>query len=166
VARSDEEPESGETRTLIARAFTLVEDVVYIGIGTLLALSATILLVNGAIGLWRATLEGAPLPGVISLLDRTLLVLMLVELLYTVQVSFREHALLPEPFLIVGLIAATRRILVVTAEFSVSAQDGAPERFRNGMLEIALLTVMTVALVASLLMLRRVRDPGKSASRS
>jgi uncharacterized membrane protein (DUF373 family) len=165
VARAAGEPESGETRTLIARAFTLVEDVVYIGIGALLALSAAILLVNGAIGLWRATLEGAPLGGVISLLDRTLLVLMLVELLYTVQVSFREHALLPEPFLIVGLIAATRRILVVTAEFSVADKTGADgERFRHGMLEIALLTLMTVALVASLLMLRRVRDPAKVAA--
>jgi len=167
VPRSAEEPESGETRTLIARAFTLVEDVVYIGIGVLLTFSALVLLVNGALGLWRATMEGAPLPGVINLLDRTLLVLMLVELLYTVQVSFREHTLLPEPFLIVGLIAATRRILVVTAEFSITGKDGAPDKFRNGILEIALLTLMTVALVASLLMLRRVRDPAKvSASRS
>ncbi len=167
MVRPAEEPESGETRTVISRAFTLVEDVVYIGIGVLLTFSALVLLVNGAVGLWRATIEGAPLPGVINLLDRTLLVLMLVELLYTVQVSFREHTLLPEPFLIVGLIAATRRILVVTAEFSVTGKDGAPDRFRNGMLEIALLTLMTVALVASLLMLRRARDPGKaSASRS
>ena len=167
MVRPAEEPESGETRTVISRAFTLVEDVVYIGIGVLLTFSALVLLVNGAVGLWRATIEGAPLPGVINLLDRTLLVLMLVELLYTVQVSFREHTLLPEPFLIVGLIAATRRILVVTAEFSVTGKEGAPDRFRNGMLEIALLTLMTVALVASLLMLRRVRDPGKaSASRS
>jgi uncharacterized membrane protein (DUF373 family) len=168
VARSADQPHPNGARTLIARAFTLVEDVVYIGIGTLLALSAAMLLVNGAIGLWRAAMEGAPLPGVINLLDRTLLVLMLVELLYTVQVSFREHALLPEPFLIVGLIAATRRILVVTAEFSVADKTGAAQgRFREGMVEIALLTLMTVALVASLLMLRRVKDPAKlSAPRS
>jgi uncharacterized membrane protein (DUF373 family) len=167
LVRPAEEPESGETRTVIARAFTLVEDVVYIGIGVLLTCSALILLVTGAVGLWRATIEGATLLGVVNLLDRTLLVLMLVELLYTVQVSFREHTLLPEPFLIVGLIAATRRILVVTAEFSVTGKDGAPEQFRNAMLEIALLTLMTVALVGSLLMLRRVRDPAKaSASRS
>jgi uncharacterized membrane protein (DUF373 family) len=51
----------------------------------------------------------------VDLLDRMLLILMIVELLYTVQVSFREHTLVPEPFLIVGLIAVTRRILVVTA---------------------------------------------------
>src|SRR2546426_1805983 len=154
MARSAEAQESSGTRTLIARAFTLVEDVVYIGIGTLLALSAAMLLVNGAVGLWRAAMQGAPLPGVINLLDRTLLVLMLVELLYTVQVSFREHALLPEPFLIVGLIAAIRRLLVLTAEFAPLLQknDGA---FHGAMLELGLLTVMIVAFVVSLVVLKK-----------
>ena len=130
MTRAPGESDPSAARTVIARAFTVVEDVVYIGIGILLAVSAGVLLVNGAAGLWRATVDGAPLAGVINLLDRTLLVLMLVELLYTVQVSFREHALLPEPFLIVGLIAATRRILVVTAEFSVADKTGAQGRFR------------------------------------
>jgi hypothetical protein len=68
---------------------------------------------------------------------------------------------LPEPFLIVGLIAATRRILVVTAEFSVAMKEGGAERFREGMIEIALLTVMVVAMVGSLLMLRK-RDLHKT----
>jgi uncharacterized membrane protein (DUF373 family) len=57
----------------------------------------------------HATLPGA----IVSVLDRLLLLLMVVELLYTVQVSFREHAIVPEPFLIVGLVAATRRVLVL-----------------------------------------------------
>ena len=169
IEKSTTETPPKDARGHIARAFSLVEDAVYVGMGILLAYSAGALLVIGAMDLWRASFAGAPLEGVIGLLDRTLLVLMLVELLYTVQVSFREHALLPEPFLIVGLIAATRRILVVTAEFSVADKTGAggQGRFRDGMLEIALLTLMTVALVASLLMLRRVRDPAKvSAPRS
>ena len=139
-------------RGVVARAFSIVEDVVYVGMGVLLAFSAIALLASGAGELWSATMEGASLRAVVALLDRTLLVLMLVELLYTVRVSFRQHALLPEPFLIVGLIAAIRRILVVTAEFSVKGEQ-AP-RFREGMLEIAVLTVMVVALVGSLLMLR------------
>ena len=83
-----------------------------------------------------------------------LLVLMIVELLYTVQVSFREHTLIPEPFIIVGLIAATRRILVLTAEFAKLAEVGT-ETFRNAMIELTILTIMVVALVASLIMLRR-----------
>jgi uncharacterized membrane protein (DUF373 family) len=141
-------------RGLVARVFGLAEDVIYVGMGVLLALSAAALLVTGAVALWNASRAGAPLEAVIGLLDRTLLVLMLVELLYTVRVSFRQHALLPEPFLIVGLIAATRRILVVTAEFSVKGQ-GEPGRFREALLEVGLLTLMVVALVGSLLMLRR-----------
>ena len=140
-------------RGLVAWAFGLTEDAVYIGMGVLLAFSAVALLISGGLSLWNATIRGAPLEAVIGLLDRTLLVLMLVELLYTVRVSFRQHALLPEPFLIVGLIAATRRILVVTAEFSVKGEAN-PEKFKEGMLEIALLTFMVLALVASLLMLR------------
>jgi uncharacterized membrane protein (DUF373 family) len=141
-------------RGLVARGFELVEDVVYVGMGVLLAFSAAALLVAGAWDLWKATVAGVPLEAVIGLLDRTLLVLMLVELLYTVRVSFRQHALLPEPFLLVGLIAATRRILVVTAEFSLKGEAD-PTKFRNGMVEIALLTLMVVALVGSLLMLKR-----------
>jgi hypothetical protein len=90
---------------------------------------------------------------VIALLDQVLLILMIVEILYTVQVSFREHTLVPEPFLIVGLIAGTRRLLVLTAEFSKLIDEG-DLAFRNAMIELTLLTAMIVALVGSLLMLR------------
>jgi hypothetical protein len=79
---------------------------------------------------------------------------MIVEILYTVQVSFREHALVPEPFLIVGLIAAIRRVLVLTAEFADILERGA-EAFRNAMIELGILTVMIVALVVSLMLLRQ-----------
>jgi len=52
------------------------------------------------------------------------------------------------------LIAATRRTLVLTAEFA-HLVEGAEGTFRNAMLELALLTFMILALAASLLMLRR-----------
>jgi len=55
---------------------------------------------------------------IISVLDQVLLTPLIIELLYTVQVSFREHGLLAEPFLVVALIAAIRRILVLTAKFA------------------------------------------------
>ena len=82
------------------------------------------------------------------------MILMIVEILYTVQVSFREHALVPEPFLIVGLIAVIRRLLVLSAESAKLLEQG-QVAFRSAMVELALLTVTIVALVASLLMLRR-----------
>ena len=152
------------TRELVARIFTRVEDVVYVGLGVLLAGSALALLAVGIYDFVNHLVTGGLPAHVVALLDRILLILMIVEILYTVQVSFREHALVPEPFLIVGLIAAVRRILVTTAEFANMLEQGG-ERFRNAMIELTVLTVMVVALVASLLMLRR-RAPGAAASRS
>jgi len=156
--------ESAGTRHLLSRAFTWAEDIVYIGLGVLLAASALVLLGHAATTFVH-DITHAALPGaIVSLLDRLLLVLMIVELLYTVQVSFREHALVPEPFLIVGLIAATRRVLVLTAEFTGSQPQ--PEAlFRVTMIELGVLTGMIVALVGSLLMLRG-RHPSAKALRA
>jgi phosphate starvation-inducible membrane PsiE len=86
-----------------------------VGVGVLRAASALALLVTSAIGFLQSVLTGSLAARVVDLLDQILLVFMIVEILYTVQISFREHALIPEPFLIVGLIAAIRRVLVLTA---------------------------------------------------
>jgi uncharacterized membrane protein (DUF373 family) len=91
---------------------------------------------------------------IVFLLDRILLIIIFVEVLYTVQVSFRQHILQPEPFLVVGLIAVTRRILVLTAEMSKLAKD-TPEGFYNAMIELGLLTILIIALVVSLRILRQ-----------
>ena len=156
--------EADGTRGLLSRAFTWVEDVVYVGLGALLAISAILLLVGGGATFARELAGGTIAAAVIGLLDRLLLTLMVVELLYTVQVSFREHALVPEPFLIVGLVAAVRRILVLTAEFGQLTTRSA-EVFRASMIELGVLTLMIVAFVASLLMLRN-RHPAAVASRA
>jgi uncharacterized membrane protein (DUF373 family) len=49
-------------------------------------------------------------------LDQLLVVLMLVEIMHTVRISIHSHFLVTEPFLVVGLIACIRRILVITLE--------------------------------------------------
>jgi hypothetical protein len=157
--RRDENMLDGEgpahgRREWVSRGFTWLEDLVYIGLGLLLGGSAVLLLVSGAMRFGQGLLDGTLATNIVDLLDQILLVLMIVEILYTVQVSFREHVLAPEPFLIIVLIAATRRTIVLTAEFSQLVQ-GAEGTFRNGMLELALLTLMILALAASLLMLRR-----------
>ena len=146
-------------RARISLLFGHFEDVVYVGLGLLLAYSAAALLVTGAHALWLSVLGGAPVNAIIDLLDHSLLILMIVELLYTVQVSFRAHALVPEPFLVVGLIAAIRRILVVTAQSSRLVENHDATQFHNSMIEVALLTVMVLVLVASLRMLRGSAKP-------
>lgn len=138
----------------VARVFTRIEDAVYIGLGVLLAGSALFLLGAGAVQFVREVVGGTLADNVVGVLDRILLILMVVEILYTVEVSFRERALVPEPFLVVGLIATVRRMLVLTAEFS-KLLDLGELAFRNAMIELSVLTLTILALVASLLMLRR-----------
>src|SRR5215468_9041425 len=103
-------------RKKVGQSLSLVEDIVYVGLGILLAIAAFTLLgtalKNVAVAVWTHSFAGQ----LVTLLDQILLVLLIIELLYTVQVSFREHGLLAEPFLVVALIAVIRRILVVTAE--------------------------------------------------
>src|SRR5262249_62062897 len=86
-----------EVRERIARGFTLVEDVVYVGLGLVLTGAAAVLLVSLVVSFVRGLLGGTLLGSIIGVLDQILLILMIVELLYTVQLSFLEHVLMPEP---------------------------------------------------------------------
>lgn len=138
----------------LARVLSLVEDVVYVGLGTLLAICAITLLLAAlksvAHSLWTHSLAGQ----IASILDQILLVLLIIELLYTVQVSFREHGLVVEPFLVVALIAVIRRILVITAELA-NLPVASDVVFRRAMFEMGLLAVMILILMGSLLLLQR-----------
>ncbi len=141
-----------EARHWIAWAFTLVEDVVYIGLGLLLAGSALVLLVRGVIEFWQSIADHNP-KAIIELLDRILLILLIVELLYTVQVSFREHVLAAEPFLLVGLISAIRRVLLITAEFGELRKELSVSQWV--VIELGVLTVLILALAGSLVLVRK-----------
>jgi hypothetical protein len=91
-----------ELREWISTGFTRVEDVAYVGLGLVLAASALVMLVIVAISLGQAILLANLPQKIVGLLDQSLLILMIVEILYTLQVSFREHTVVAEPFLIVG----------------------------------------------------------------
>lgn len=151
---SSEPGKTAPTRKWIARGFTGVEDVVYVGLGILLSASAIVLLATGGIHFVRAVASGNFVKEAVVLLDQILLILLVVELLYTVQVSFREHALMPEPFLLVGLIAAVRRVLVLTAEFG-QMQEHTQETSQLFFVELAILTFLILVVTVSLMLLRR-----------
>lgn len=141
-------------RVWITRAFSIVEDLVYVGLGLLLAGCAIALLITALASFGESLFAGKLPNAVIDLIDRILLILLVVELLYTVQVSFREHAVTPEPFLLVGVIAGIRRVLVLTVEFGHASEktDVAVQHF---VMELLALTVLVIALVVSLFVLRK-----------
>jgi uncharacterized membrane protein (DUF373 family) len=132
--------------------FSRAEDAIYVGLGLLLAAIAFTLLVSELFYCVRYIATGTLAENIVSLLDRILLIIIFVEVLYTVQVSFRQHILHAQPFLVVGLIAVTRRILVLTAEMSKLAKE-TQEGFFNAMIELGLLTVLIISLVLCLRLL-------------
>ena len=140
-----------KVRALIARVFALIEDAVYVGLAAVLAISAVALLVVTAGDFGGKLFSGGLVSQIVPMLDRVLLILLVVELLYTVQVSFRAHEVTPEPFLIVGLIAAIRRVLLLTAEFGQTGQAGSQQIA----LELAVIAALIVAITLSLYVLRR-----------
>lgn len=141
-------------REFVAQGFAAVEDIVYVGLGLLLAITAGALLLGSIKNLVNVLVQRSLAGQAVAVLDQILLILLVIELLYTVQVSFREHALLAEPFLVVALIAVIRRVLILTAEVPKLPEAGeAP--FRHAMLELGLLTAMIVVLVGSLIALQR-----------
>jgi hypothetical protein len=85
---------------------------------------------------------------------------MLIEILHTVRGSIRSGTLTPEPFLIIGLIASIRNVLVITLKSSemTSQGRGAIESemlFRSSIVELAVLGALISIFVVSIYVLRR-----------
>jgi uncharacterized membrane protein (DUF373 family) len=154
---------SGGLVELISLWFSRAEDAIYVGLGLLLAAIAFTLLITELLYFGQYISAGTLAENIVSLLDRILLIIIFVEVLYTVQVSFRQHILHAQPFLVVVLIAVTRRILVVTAEMPKLAKE-TQTGFYNAMVELGLLTVLIIALVLSLRMLSQESGSAKDGA--
>src|ERR1700694_466328 len=106
----------------------------------------------------------------LRVLDQLLVVLMLVEILHTVRISIRSHTLVTEPFLVVGLIASIRRILVITLEAATLTKEGAWATegssgiFHSSFIERVLFVLLVLVLVVSITLLRRYAPASKDLS--
>ena len=112
--------------------------------------------VEAVLEIIRGTLEGHYAEAVIHLLDRVLLALMLAEIIYTVGRIAHTLQLEVEPFLIVGIIAAVRRMLIITAE-SAGHVDLADTTFQAAIAELGLLAVIIILLSGAIWMMRKSR---------
>ncbi len=137
-----------------ARYLKQIESVVLFIIALVLVVLAVLLLLNGILALIQAVVTGQVRDRAIDILDSILLVMMTMEIVYTVTLSIESHTLSAEPFLIVGAIAAIRRMLVITAE-STQLELSNPDAFRSTLIELGLLAVTIILIAASIYILRR-----------
>src|SRR6266403_434176 len=145
-----------------------VEVAIYSMLAVLLALTALVTIASAGKMLWDGLRHWPLAAQTLRVLNELLIVLMLVEILHTVRISIRSHMLvIAEPFLIVGLIATIRRMLVITLEAATLSKegawvtDGARIMFQSSMVELGLLGLLVIILVYSITLLRRGAPPAK-----
>jgi hypothetical protein len=131
-------PRRRETRALAA--VELVENVIYAVIAIFLIGSGVLLLLGAGIDISKNFDVNNIHPLVVRVLDETLLVFMVVELLH------------------VGLIAGVRRILILTA--SSDTLHGGPD-FVVYWVQLLLLIVLVVAMVVALFIWHRTGTPAE-----
>jgi phosphate starvation-inducible membrane PsiE len=145
------------------RVFHQVELIAYILLGLLLAVAAVVGMGGTAMLLLHSLQADADADSLVIAIDRLLFVLMVIEILHTVRVSFRSGTLVAEPFLVVGLIASIRRVLVITLESSQANQYGkwsseSHELLHSTMQELLVLGGLILVMVLSIYLLRRSRQ--------
>ncbi len=149
----DDPEEESKSRGMAASVWLLehAQDLVSVVVGGVLIVLAGTELVSGIVdfvsGVRRLGFDQAG----INLLDRVLLVLILVEIVHTVVLSLRAHHLVAQPFIVVGLVAVIRRILVV-----LSGTGTVPTA--QLALLIAMIFVFVAALIAVTWFERRTRN--------
>jgi uncharacterized membrane protein (DUF373 family) len=142
-----------------------IEKILHVGETVLYVFAAAVLLVGavatlGSIGyhLVRELGDGVE-HAVAEALDGLLLVFILLELLAAIRQIMDEHRLVAEPFLIVGMLASIKEIVVL----ALVAQEelGKPgQEFENAMTEIGVLAgVILLLAIAMYLVRRKEREP-------
>ena len=130
---------------------------VYGGIALFLVVTALLLLVLAGKTTW--TLVGDLTDtSVLELLDVLLLVFIVVELLFAVRTTVERRELVAEPFLLVGIIASIKEIVVLSVEAAAVIDEGG--QFDDRITEIAVLGVLVVLLGGTAWLLRlKEREP-------
>jgi uncharacterized membrane protein (DUF373 family) len=150
VSTDDTTPGAGVRRASVS-AFRLIEQAFYIAIAAGLTVSGVALL--GHVGWTFATevASGGVVKSALHLLEGVLLVFIMTELIHTIRAILDRNVVSTEPFLIVGIVAAVRRLLVITAQ--APHTEGA-EVFRNALYEMGTLVLVVIGLGLTIYLLR------------
>lgn len=137
------------------------ESGLYIAVAIFLGLGAVVLSATAILEFPNYLSQTDAQTAVLRVLEQLLLVIMLIEIIHTVGISLKSRRLQCEPFLIVGVIAAVRRMLIITAEAAKPTPDEF-EQFRLMMFELGILTFMILSLTIGITILRRKATPTSS----
>jgi uncharacterized membrane protein (DUF373 family) len=161
VAETRDEDSSEEDRQRLAdRVLSRLEDAIYWSIAVVLVGGSIALLVAQFNTMLRLRNTAASTL-MLEVLDGLLLIFIFVELLYAVRACLRSHEIVAEPFLIVGILAGIKEIVVLSVEAATLLQKG-PE-FSRAVVEIGVLGAVVLVLALSAFVLRARLGGGEAA---
>jgi uncharacterized membrane protein (DUF373 family) len=149
-----------------AGGFLWMEHATYVALGVLLSLTAVMALAATGVLMWSSLGNWTSDDAVLQVIDHLLFVLMVVEILHTVRASMRTGGLTCEPFLVVGLIASIRRVLVIALRSSQTTQqnemsEGAARLFQASMEELLVLALLITVMVCAIYVMHRTRKESR-----
>ena len=147
MAASEDPPQPLLTR-MTNNGLRWAEDLVYALVALTLFGCALVVLGDTLYDLITKTSEGVT-KAMKSTLDSLLIVFILVELLSAVRTTLTERRLVAEPFLLVGIIASIKEVVVVAA-FAEEKRD-----VEEAMMEVGILGAVVVGLALATFVLRR-----------
>lgn len=146
AARNEPKEAEAGVRDTVVRWIQTIEEGIYGVVAILLVVAAVFLVVSaGRDAVTELQAAKDPLDIVLTVLDKGLVLFMVAELLHTVRITVREKGLAAEPFLIVGLIAGIRRVLILTAQTDAGFRWN-PEGIQLTVL-VGLILVMALAIL-------------------
>ena len=126
--------------------------VIYLASALLLVAAAVFTLVGTVVDLVEGSRSREITDTGVFVLERVLLLIIIAELLYTLRlVDAGDGRILVEPFLLIGLIAIVRRVLVVTAEAELDDRTAVTDFA----IEAGALAALALVLAVSLHFLRK-----------
>jgi uncharacterized membrane protein (DUF373 family) len=151
---------SERANAAIDQALTWGETGIYAVVALLLLGGAGVLL-GEAITAAARDLDGGVINAMTGMLSTLLLVFVFVELLSATRATIRERRLVAEPFLLVGIIASIKEIVLVAG--AEDTKNKPFDEFRDAMVEIGALAGVIIVLSVSALLLRvREREPSET----
>jgi uncharacterized membrane protein (DUF373 family) len=139
----------------IVPALEAADAIVYALVGVVFLLAALGMLGYSLVAFPTSLRDTGFALAVVTLVNDLLLVMIIMEVLRTVLSYLQERATSLQPFLFIAAISATRRILAIGAQMSVTGDTLSPNRFRQVMIDLSANAGAILAIALALYLLAR-----------
>jgi hypothetical protein len=156
----DRDPKTMRAMRALITILAAFEGIAYLAIAFGLSVPV-VMLVFSAVMRMLEVLEGGVFETALAVLDSLLLAFIFVELIDTIRIvasASEDRIFIAEPFLLVGLVAVVRGILLLTANLH---QAQSMEESQILLIEVGILAFLVIVLTSALYFARRMRRSEK-----